>query len=144
VRRNSFLGAIRTRSSLPTSIREVAISRVATLNQAWYEWIHHAPLLRETGVISEAAIKFLLDAPPTHKGDISEIPMDEKHALVMQYADASTKDIEIPDGIFKRMEELFSHQEIVEITATIGAYNCVSRFLVALNVGEMNGKKPEK
>ena len=32
----------------------------------------------------------------------------------------------------------FSDREIVELTVTIAAYNCVSRFLVALNVGEKN------
>ena len=29
-------------------------------------------------------------------------------------------------------------QELVELVATIAAYNCVSRFLVALDVGECN------
>ncbi|KAI4927282.1 hypothetical protein J4E86_011790, partial [Alternaria arbusti] len=31
---NSFLGSIRTKTSLPTSIRETAICRVAVLNKA--------------------------------------------------------------------------------------------------------------
>lgn len=60
----------------------------------------------------------------------------------MQYADASTKDIEVPDALFAKVKETFSEKEVVELTATIGAYNCVSRFLVALDVGEMNGKAP--
>jgi hypothetical protein len=30
-------------------------------------------------------------------------------------------------------------REVVELTATVAAYNCVSRFLVALDVGECNG-----
>lgn len=142
--RNAFIGAIRTKTSLPASIREVAISRVAVLNKAWYEWIQHVPILRESGVLSETAIDYLLNGPPTHKGSTAEIPMDDKHATVLQYADASTVDIEIPDAVFEKMRSHFSEKEIVEITTTIGAYNCVSRFLVALNVGEMNGKPPAK
>ena len=43
--RNSFLGSIRTKTSLPTSIRETAICRVAVLNKAWYEWESHSPIL---------------------------------------------------------------------------------------------------
>jgi alkylhydroperoxidase family enzyme len=43
--RNSFLGSIRTRTTLPTSVRETAICRVAVLNKAWYEWDSHSPIL---------------------------------------------------------------------------------------------------
>ena len=34
---NGFLKAIRTQTTLPASIRELAISRVAVLNHAWYD-----------------------------------------------------------------------------------------------------------
>lgn len=44
--RNSFLGAIRTKTSLSTSVRETAICRVAVLNKAWYEWESHSPILK--------------------------------------------------------------------------------------------------
>jgi hypothetical protein len=43
--RNSFLGALRTKTSLPTAVRETAICRVAVLNKAWYEWESHSPIL---------------------------------------------------------------------------------------------------
>lgn len=35
---NAFLGAVRTRTSIPADARELAISRVAVVNRAWYEW----------------------------------------------------------------------------------------------------------
>lgn len=143
VARNSFLKAIRTQTSLPESIRETAICRVAVLNKAWYEWTHHVPILEQSGVLSKEGIDFILKSPPIHKEGPSNSPLDEKHTLVMQYADASTKDIEVPDDLFVKMKTTFSAKEVVEITATIGAYNCVSRFLVALDVGEMNGKAPK-
>ncbi|RYP18154.1 hypothetical protein DL765_004080 [Monosporascus sp. GIB2] len=41
---NAFLGAIRTRTIIADDLRELAISRVALVNRAWYEWMHHAPL----------------------------------------------------------------------------------------------------
>jgi len=37
----------------------------------------------------------------------------------------------------------FSEQEIVELTATVASYNMVSRFLVALDVGEQNNQAPD-
>lgn len=43
---NSFLGAIRTKTSLGDDVREISICRVAVLNGAAYEWEHHAPLAK--------------------------------------------------------------------------------------------------
>ncbi len=50
---NSFLKAIRTQNSLADSVRELAISRVAALNQAWYEWTHHAPMLQQASAVGK-------------------------------------------------------------------------------------------
>ena len=56
---NSFLGAVRTQTTLPTDLREIAICRVAVLNGAAYEWLHHAPLARDPGGVSEEGIRWL-------------------------------------------------------------------------------------
>jgi len=58
---------------------------------------------------------------------------------VVRYSDAMTRDVSVPDKIFDGLKSHFTDKEIVEITATVAAYNCVSRFLVALDVGEKNG-----
>jgi alkylhydroperoxidase family enzyme len=60
----------------------------------------------------------------------------------MAYADAMTRDVHVPDAVFDRLKKNFSSREVVEITSTIAAYNCVSRFLVALDVGEKNTQDP--
>ncbi len=54
---SSFLGAIRTQTSLPAGIRELCICRVAVLNRAAYEWEHHAPILRAEGGLSEEVVE---------------------------------------------------------------------------------------
>lgn len=54
---SSFLGAIRTQTSLPADIRELCICRVAVLNGAAYEWEHHAPILKAEGKLSEDALQ---------------------------------------------------------------------------------------
>lgn len=131
---NSFLGAIRTKNSLPDSIRELAIARVAVLNQAWYEWEAHAPLLRNTGAVSEEAVEELKQRECKGKG------LDEKHRAVLEVTDAMTVGVVVPQGKFDALKRLFSEREIVEITTTVAAYNCVSRFLVAMDVGEMSEK----
>lgn len=48
---------------------------------------------------------------------------------------------EVPQEVFEKLRAVFSEREVVEITATVGAYNCVSRFLVALDVNERNGEE---
>ena len=137
--RNSFLGAIRTRTTLSTSIRETAICRVAVLNKAWYEWGHHAPLLQACDHVQEAHVKTVLDSPPRRQA--GPLP-DDQHGAVLAYTYAMTLDVTVPDEVFESLKAQFTDKEIVEITATIAAYNCVSRFLVALDVGECNGKDP--
>ncbi|OJD29715.1 4-carboxymuconolactone decarboxylase [Diplodia corticola] len=147
---NSFLGAIRTRTSISASIRETAICRVAVLNRAWYEWMDHAPLLRATGDLDERDMEYIARRRP--KSQAQQRPggtatdddiepserLTERHLAVLDYTDAMTMDVSVPDELFARLRTLFSEREVVEITATVGAYNCVSRFLVALNVGEKN------
>jgi len=48
--------------------------------------------------------------------------------------------VKVDAEIFANVRSVFAEQEVVEITATVAAYNRVSRFLVALDVGEMSEK----
>lgn len=54
-----------------------------------------------------------------------------------------TRDVKVPQALFDELKGLFNEQEVVEITATVASYNLVSRFLVALDIGEMNNQAPE-
>jgi alkylhydroperoxidase family enzyme len=45
-----------------------------------------------------------------------------------------TREIRVPDDVFRGVREHFNDREIVELTATIAAYNLVSRFLEALQI----------
>ncbi|MDI3562394.1 hypothetical protein [Bradyrhizobium sp. Arg816] len=53
---------------------------------------------------------------------------------MLELTDAMTRDIIVSDALFGRLRETFDDDGIVEVVATIAAYNMVSRFLVALNV----------
>ncbi|KAF2851323.1 4-carboxymuconolactone decarboxylase-like protein [Plenodomus tracheiphilus IPT5] len=135
---NAFLGAIRTKASLPTSIRESAICRVAVLNKAWYEWESHSPILASAPGITKAQVLATLNSPP-YAPDTTA--MDSAHAAVLAYTDAMTLDVRVSDEVFANLKKEFTDKEVVEITATIASYNCVSRFLVALDVGERNAQE---
>ncbi|OBT47343.1 hypothetical protein VE00_02035 [Pseudogymnoascus sp. WSF 3629] len=113
---NSFLGAIRTRTSLPDDIREIAICRVAVLNGAAYEWLHHAPLAKNGGV-SEEGMKSL--GNPDVAGATKREGFSDKQWAVIRYSDEMTRNVKVPEEVFGELKKLFSEQEVVEITATV-------------------------
>ena len=117
---NSFLGAVRTRTSLSDDLRELAISRVAVCNRAWYEWKHHAPLAAAAGVSDEAlaVVKTegaLAAAKPTCLSD--------KQWAVLLYTDEMTRNVHVQDATFDGLKALFSDREVVEITGTVRLFS---------------------
>ncbi|MFO0522561.1 MAG: carboxymuconolactone decarboxylase family protein [bacterium] len=127
-----FLTAVRRDSSLPPALRELVILRVAVLNGAPYEFEAHRHHAEQAG-LSAAQIDALAS------GDIDG-RFDATTMAVVAYTDAMTRTIEVPDPVYAAVRAAFSDRELVELTATIGAYNLVSRFLVALRVGATGGK----
>jgi 4-carboxymuconolactone decarboxylase len=127
---NSLLGAIRDQSTLPHDIRELVILRVAALNGAHYEWEAHEPIARRSGLNTEQIVVL------REGGDTSILTAPQNASLA--YTDAMTRNIQVPEPLFTALNEHFDHRQIVELTATVGAYNLVSRFLVALEVDEDN------
>ena len=107
---------------------------LALLMHFRYEWDAHSPILRESGVLSEDIIEKLKDREFDGSG------LDEKHLAVYEYTNAMTIGVIVRDPLFKKVKNLFSEREVVELTATVAAYNTVSRFLVALDVGETSAK----
>lgn len=138
---NSFLGAVRTKTSLADDLRELAISRVAVCNRAWYEWQHHAPLAAQAGVSKDALDVIKIEGPL--QGLERPEVLSEKQWAVLVYTDEMTRNVQVRDETFGQLKQVFSDKEVVEITGTVAAYNCVSRFLVALDVGERNGTGPD-
>lgn len=134
---NSLLGAIRTNSSLSQALAELAICYIAVLNDAVYEWTAHAPLALKAGA-SRAALEAVLRNDAKNAAVLSEAERD-----VLEFTRQSTKEVKVDDEVFGRIKERFSEQEIMELTITVAGYNMVSRFLVALNVTESNGKEME-
>ncbi|OLN85931.1 hypothetical protein CCHL11_05387 [Colletotrichum chlorophyti] len=140
---NSFLGAVRTQTTIGADLRELAISRVAVVNSAWYEWAHHAPLAVAAGVPAASMEAVKADGPLSLASPPAESALSEAQWAVLVYADEMTRNVRVEDETFARLRELFNEREVVEITTTVACYNCVSRFLVALDVGERNSTGPD-
>lgn len=121
----AYLTAIRQKSGLPARIRELLILRVAVLNDAGYEFEQHLPIALKAGCTEQqvAGLK---------RGEFGLFDTRERAALA--YCDAMTRDIRVQDATFAAVRAAFDDKEIVEITATVAAYNMVSRFLEAIQI----------
>lgn len=136
---NSLLGAIRTRGILSSDLREIIICRVALINRAWFEWEHHLPILQRSDDFTDDMLEVVRRVDTTDDRGT----LNDKQWSVLRYTDAMTKIVKVPDDIFTGLQRVgFNEQEIVEISVTAAAYNMVSRFLVALDIGEVNEKPP--
>ena len=118
--------AIRNRASLPARLRELAILRIAMLNGARYEFDAHVPHALKAGV-PQATINAL------REGQLSE-QLTVLDCLVLELTDTMTRDIEVADALFERVRAHFDDTQLVELVATVAAYNMVSRLLVALRI----------
>lgn len=121
-----YLTAIRQQCALPGDLRELVIMRVAALNGASYEADQHAPYALKEG-LSQAQ----LDALPDWEGSGL---FGARERATLAYTDAMTRHIQVPDPVFRAVRAEFDDRLVVELTATVAAYNMVSRFLGALQV----------
>jgi 4-carboxymuconolactone decarboxylase len=122
-----MLTAVRNRTSVPAGLRELVILRIAVINRASFEFEAHLPHARKAGV-SESKVEAVRDWPQRRE------VFSEDEQLVLELADAMTRDVDVPDALMHRVCERFDARGVVEVVATVAAYNMVSRFLVALNI----------
>ncbi|GKT90909.1 LOW QUALITY PROTEIN: carboxymuconolactone decarboxylase [Colletotrichum tofieldiae] len=102
----------------PADLRELAISRVAVVNRAWYEWGHHAPLAVAAGVSTDAMDAVKAEAP-LELGARPALYLSEKQWAVLVYTDEMTRNVRVKDETFDKLKSLFSEREVVEITTTL-------------------------
>jgi alkylhydroperoxidase family enzyme len=122
----NLLTAVRQQCNLTGRVRELAIMRIAIVNGADYEYDSHVPFALREG-ISQQQIDALRD---WQKSDAFG-PADR---AVLAYTDSMTKDVHVPDAVFDALRPHFDTRELTELTATIAAYNLVSRFLEAVKI----------
>ena len=122
-----LLTAVRNQTAVPADLRELMILRVAVLNRAAFEFDAHVPHAERAGVDAAklAAVR---------EADIAAV-FSPTERLVLELTDAMTRDIEVPEALMVRLKQQFDDRGVVEVVATVAAYNMVSRLLVALGVG---------
>lgn len=124
-----LLSAVRNRSSVPADLREMVILRVAVLNRAPYEFDAHVPHALKAGVSADK-IERLRAADAAEQPAFTE---RERHVLALTYS--MTRDINVADGVFNAVKAHFNDEQMTDLVATVAAYNMVSRFLTAFQIG---------
>ena len=122
-----LLTAVRNQSSVPPRLRELAILRVAVLNRAPFEFDAHVPHALAAGLTREK-----IDAL---RNDTIDEGFDAIERVVVDLTDAMTHQVQVADEVFDRLHPHFDARATVELVATVAAYNMVSRFLEALEIG---------
>lgn len=125
---NTFLGAVRRGLSLSPRLAELAICRVAVLNDAPYEWHHHAPEFRAAGG-TEAELAALQETEAASAATLGTVEQQ-----IVRLTDEMTRDIRPAPEVLAHLRDALGDRAVVELIATIAAYNMVSRFLVACGI----------
>jgi 4-carboxymuconolactone decarboxylase len=121
-----LLTTIRSKTAVPARLREMAILRVAVLTGVQIEIDAHTPLALKEGVTQDK-----VDA--LHEARIGEC-FDPLERAVLELADQMTRDIRVDNAVFERLRPHFDDKAMVELVATVAAYNMVTRFLEALEI----------
>jgi AhpD family alkylhydroperoxidase len=122
----TYLTAIRQKGVLSAALRELVIMRVAVINGAPYEAQQHAPIALKEGVTQAQ-----LDALASWENSTHYTPQQR---AVLALTDGMTKNVQVPREAVAAVRAFLSDREVVELVATVGAYNMVSRFLEALDI----------
>jgi alkylhydroperoxidase family enzyme len=128
---NGYLKAVRQELALPPKLRELAMCGVAVLNDALYEFHHHAPEYRKAGgtELEVQALRRLGSA----EQDLGVFAPVER--AVVDLIIEMTLAVKVSDRCFEAVREVLADErQVVELVGVIATYNMVSRFLVTLGI----------
>lgn len=114
--------SILVEQALSARLRELAILRVARLEDAEYEWTQHVPIARGAGV-SDAQVSAL------ERGDIAAACFDPTEQLVLRFTDAVVEEAGADEALVKELSAALPHRELVELVLAIGFYMTVARLM---------------
>jgi len=119
----SFSGfdSIYPHGNLERSILEKVILRVSQINECQFCVNSHIDIMKGLGMAPEADVRSLGNSP--------------RERLAIEYAESMKRDSNrVPDELFNRLRDVFSNEEIVELTFHVGFINMLNMFNNALQV----------
>jgi alkylhydroperoxidase family enzyme len=119
--------AVRYGTQIDGQSRELAVIRVAILNEVEYVERAHGPAYALKEGLTPEQVTAVANWQP------SKLFTNQQRAL-LAYTDAMTREISVADAVFAEVRKHFTERQTVELTMLIGAYNMLTRFLKALQV----------
>jgi 4-carboxymuconolactone decarboxylase len=122
-----LVNAARWKTKLDDRLREIVIIRVGYLNRCAYVVKQHVPLHSEPAGLTQAESDALADWS-------GSAFFDARERAALAYADAMTRDIDVPDAVHAALKPHFDERQIVELTVLVGTYNMHTRVGQALKI----------
>jgi 4-carboxymuconolactone decarboxylase len=119
--------AARYQTKIDGQCRELAIIRVAILNNAEYVMRAHVPGYALKEGLSQAQLDTVSDWRASNAFSACQ-------RALLAYVDSMTREIDVSEEVFENLKIHFDERQIVELTVLVGAYNMLTRFLKALRV----------
>jgi 4-carboxymuconolactone decarboxylase len=119
--------AVRYGTEIDGQSRELAVIRVAILNEVEYVVRAHGPAYALKEGLTPEQVTALANWRDSNL-------FSEQQRALLAYTDAMTRDIEVAEPVFAEVQKHFSERQVVELSMLIGAYNMLTRFLKALKV----------
>jgi alkylhydroperoxidase family enzyme len=119
--------AVRYSTEIDGQSREIAVIRVAVLNDVEYVLRAHGPAYALKEGLTPSQVEALVDWR-------TSALFSGKQRALLAYTDAMTREIDVPEAVFDEVRTHFTERQTVELTLLIGAYNMLTRFLKALKV----------
>jgi 4-carboxymuconolactone decarboxylase len=128
--------AVRYGTEIDGQSREIAVIRVAILNNVDYVFQAHGPAYALKEGLTTAQVEAIAN------WQVSSL-FSAKQRSLLAYTDAITREIDVPDKVFDEVRIHFTERQTVELTLLIGAYNMLTRFLKALKVDPEPATEPQ-
>ena len=123
----------RNHSLLPDADREVIILTAAREVSAHYAWTRHEVRAHKVGIPPET-----IEALRAH-ADIEKFSGKEK--LLVEFTRTLMHRHELPDDLFKRMENEFGHAKFIEAVGLLGHYITIGTVIRMFDVKPPEGSK---
>lgn len=123
----NFNQAVRYGTEIDGQCREIAVIRVAILNNVEYVKRAHGPSYALKEGLTPEQVSEITDWQSSNL-------FNDKQRALLAYTDAMTQQIEVADDLFGEIRKHFSERQTVELTMLIGTYNMFTRVLQALKI----------
>jgi uncharacterized peroxidase-related enzyme len=125
---SAFYGALDRKSSpISPAMRSLIILRVSQINVCVFCIDLNSSILMERGV----SLDKVMELENWRESKL----FSQEERVVLEYAEAMTfTDREVDDGLFDQLKELYTDDEIIELTATVAFQNMSTKFNSALGI----------